>query len=268
MMTPNPTPDAALNEVLREFVSGLETLLKDNLLAVYLQGSFALGDWDEHSDVDFMVAIERELSDTQISGLQAMHGSIFDMDIPWAQHLEGSYIPKAILERPEPSQTPLLYLDNTSRELVFSEHQEDTLVSRWVTRKHGITLTGKSPYELLAPVTTRALQQEVSAYMRYWAERIIQGTYSIRNRWVQPYVVLSYCRMLYTLSTGEVTSKRAGAQWAQENLEARWRSLIQRAVEARPYPSQKAQEQADEAEVERTLMFIRYVLEVGSEIWK
>src|SRR6185436_4859189 len=51
-------------------------------------------DFDRHSDVDFIVAIEDELSDAQVHALQAMHERIYNLDCAWAQHLEGSYFPK------------------------------------------------------------------------------------------------------------------------------------------------------------------------------
>ena len=39
-----PTPDLELNAVLHELVTGVQAILVGNFLAVYLQGSFALGD--------------------------------------------------------------------------------------------------------------------------------------------------------------------------------------------------------------------------------
>jgi predicted nucleotidyltransferase len=62
-----------------------------------LQGSFAVGDFDLHSDVDFIIVIEEELSPSEVHGLQEAHERIYRLDIPWAQHLEGSYFPQNVL---------------------------------------------------------------------------------------------------------------------------------------------------------------------------
>ena len=49
----DPTPFSDLNAVLRELVTSAQAALGENFLAAYLQGSFAVGDFDADSDVDF-----------------------------------------------------------------------------------------------------------------------------------------------------------------------------------------------------------------------
>jgi hypothetical protein len=44
-----PTPFAELNQVLAAFVARIQESLAQDLAGVYLQGSFALGGYDEHS---------------------------------------------------------------------------------------------------------------------------------------------------------------------------------------------------------------------------
>src|SRR5450631_1001279 len=92
-----PTPYAGLNSVLRDFVGSAQVVLSNNFVGAYLQGSFAVGDFDLHSDVDFILVTEEKLSFSEVSGLQEVHERIYCLDIPWAQHLEGSYFPKEVL---------------------------------------------------------------------------------------------------------------------------------------------------------------------------
>jgi hypothetical protein len=54
----NPTPDPELNVVLHELVASVQAVLRDNFVAAYLQGSFAVGDWDADRDVDFLIAVD------------------------------------------------------------------------------------------------------------------------------------------------------------------------------------------------------------------
>jgi predicted nucleotidyltransferase len=262
MKTGHPTPDLELNGVLRELVTSIQAILGDTFVGAYLQGSFAFGGWDTHSDVDFLVAIDREISETDLAALQAMHARIYDLESNWAQHLEGSYFPKETLRRDDPTRAPLLYLDNTSRELVRSDH-DNTLVVRWVVRERGITLAGSDPHELIDPISADDLRQEVLVTMHDWAQETFAAPYKMNNRWAQPFIVLSYCRMLYTLETGKIESKPVGAQWAQNALDSRWAVLIQRAWEERPNPSLKVRQQADPGDLESTLDFIRYALDVN-----
>lgn len=86
-----PTPYPELNSVLRDLVDSVQTVLSNNFVGAYLQGSFAVGDFDLHSDVDFIIVTEEELSQVEVQALQILHEHIYCIDIPWAQHLEGFY---------------------------------------------------------------------------------------------------------------------------------------------------------------------------------
>ena len=264
MNTGAPTPDRELNAVLHELVTGVQTILGDTFIAAYLQGSFAVGDWDIHSDVDFLIAIAQDVPEAVLPALQALHARIYHLGSPWAHHLEGSYFPRELLRRGDAARTPLLFLDNTSDNLIRSGH-DNTLVVRWVVREYGIPLAGPAPSELIDPVRPDNLRQEVSATMRDWAHDIFANRYRIDNRWAQPFAVLSYCRMLHTLRTGRIGSKPAGAQWARGALDNRWSGLIQRAWDERPHPSVKVRQPADPADVEETLAFIRYALTFSNQ---
>ena len=108
-------------------------------IGAYLQGSFAVGDFDIYSDVDFLILLEEDISGEHLPPLQVLHADIFKLDCPWAQHLEGSYIPNAELARRPPPRRKFLYLDHGSTELVRSAH-DDSLVVYWSLRERGITL--------------------------------------------------------------------------------------------------------------------------------
>ncbi len=259
MKAQSPTSDSELNAILHELVSSAQSTLGSNFVSAYLQGSFALGDWDNDSDVDFTIVVEREISDTELKSLQTMHARIFKQESTWAQHLEGSYFPKSLLKSGDPLKIKIPYLDNASDKLIMSDH-DNTLVVRWIVREHGITLAGSEPTELIDPVSADDLRSEVSATMREWAEEIFTGKWSMNNRWAQPFAALSYCRMLHTLETGRIASKLSGVQWSKDTLDKRWATLIQRAWDERPNPSLKVRQVADTNAVNDTLEFIRYAI--------
>src|SRR5918992_2357721 len=101
-----PTPYSELNTVLRNLVRGVQNALTDTFIGAYLQGSFAVGDFDEHSDVDFVIAVRDELSDAHVASLQSLHGRVYDLPPEWAKHLEGCYFPVATLRIADRSGTP------------------------------------------------------------------------------------------------------------------------------------------------------------------
>jgi len=126
-----PTPYTELNLVLSELVSRIQHILEDDLIGVYLQGSFAVGGYDQHSDVDFIVVVEDELTSHMVDALQGMHDQVYNLDSEWAKHLEGSYFPRKILRDPPKLGMELWYLDHGARALVRSDHC-NTLIVRWV----------------------------------------------------------------------------------------------------------------------------------------
>jgi len=262
MSATHPTPYPELNAVLRELVESAQAVLGNNFLTACLQGSFAVGDFDRHSDVDFIVAVEEQLSDDQVHALQTMHERIYGLDCEWAQHLEGSYFPKDILRRYSQRGKQLWYLDHGSRSLIKSEHC-NTVVVRWVVREHGITLAGPDSATLVDPIPVAMLRQEIMEIMHGWGQQILAEPDHINNRFYQTFAVLSYCRMLHDLHTGCVGSKRAGAEWAKATQDPSWAGLIDRAWDGRPNPALSVRQPADPKDFKSTLEFIAYILQAS-----
>ena len=254
-----PTPILELNQVLSELVSGIKNILGNDVLAVYLQGSFAVGDWDAGSDVDFLVVLEHEIPEDLLPELQAMHSRIYALPSTWAQHLEGSYISQKVLRESDTS-IPLWYLNNGSQQLIQDTHC-NTLVVRWTTREYGIPLFGVESKALIEPVSEAGLRLEVEKVMRDWTKEVLAQPDQLKNRWVQHYTVLSYCRMLQTLQTARIESKRSAAIWGSEHLEPYWKNLIAKAWEEHVKQRQNVKLLAEPEDAEQTLAFVQYVLD-------
>jgi len=71
-----PTPYPEPNAVLKEMVVSIQRILRDNFIGAYLQGSFAVGDSDCDSDVDFLVALNEDLADAQVEALQEFNEEV------------------------------------------------------------------------------------------------------------------------------------------------------------------------------------------------
>ena len=257
-----PTPYLKLNAVLKELVESVQAALGSRFVAACLQGSFAVGDFDRHSDVDFIVVIDKALSDAQVRALQDMHERIYNLDCAWARHLEGSYFPKKVLKDYSQRGKPLWYLDHGSRALVRSNHC-NTVVVRWVVREHGVSLAGPSPATLVDPIPVETLRREILRTLNDWGREILARKEQYDNRFYQTFIVLSYCRMLHDLHTGSPGSKRAGAEWAKATLDASWTGLIDRAWDGRPDPALSVRQPADPADLKSTLEFVRYAMKAS-----
>jgi len=241
--------------VLAELVAGARGVLGDGFVGAYLQGSFALGAGDEYSDVDFLVVTVDEVTPQQQAALQALHQRLYALPTSWAQHLEGSYVPRDVLRRPDPARRPLFYIDNGATEFVFDSHDNTTVV-RWVLREHGIVLAGPDPRELVGPISADELRDDARWALGAWRDWF-RSVGSIDRR-ALAVAVLSHARILHTLAVGEVTPKRVAGEWALQELDPEWEPLLRWALDDRPDPWTKVHEPADPALLERTQQFVEY----------
>lgn len=257
------TPYPELDAVLRELVDSVQRILSYNFVGAYLQGSLAVGDFDEHSDVDFVIAMNREISDSQLRDLQSTHERIFNLEEEWARHLEGSYFPTAVLRDYTKSGSELWYLDNGSSTLVRSNHCNKVVV-RWILREKGIVLSGPQPSTLIDPIPVEVLRRAILASINESGQEILTDPEPYNNHFYQTFIVLQYCRKLHDLHAGTVGSKRSGAEWAKRNMDRSWADLIDRAWDGRPNPTLSVRQPADKADFERTLEFVGMVMEAAN----
>lgn len=256
------TPFDDLNRLLVELVVGAKEVLGACFCGAYLQGSFAVGDADVHSDVDFIVVTEGDVAPEQQAELQALHRSLHALPTSWAQHLEGSYIPRKVLRRLDSDRRPLLYLDNGATEFVLDNH-DNTVVVRWSLREHGVVLAGPDPCELVEPITADELRADVRWALRAW--RAWFRSTKLISRRALAVAVLSHARILHTLAVGEVSSKRAAGDWALRALDPEWAPLIGWALEDRPDPWTKVREPADPDLLRSARQFIDYAARWAAE---
>jgi aminoglycoside adenylyltransferase-like protein/nucleotidyltransferase-like protein len=258
-------PYPELRQVLETFVSGVQDAVNANFVGAYLVGSLATGDFDRDSDIDFLVVTDGELTNPQVESLRALHVAMHGLDCDPAQHLEGSYIPKNLLNGAGQVGTqPLWYIDNGSTVLELSLHDNNWHV-RWVLRERAITMSGPDPKEMVQPVLPEALIGEMAVSCEklksaFLAE-IDQPLAWFNTRFGQSFAVLTCCRMLHTLEIGAVNSKRAGAEWAERSLRTEWHELVRQAWAEREGVrfGLKIRQLADTESLEETARFIAYV---------
>lgn len=255
----HPTPFPELNEVLSEFIASIKAILQDNFVGAYLQGSLATGGFDEHSDVDYLIVINKEIAVDQLEKLQDMHERIFNLKSYWAQHLEGSYFPKDILWTRTRCKEKLWYLDNGSRKLVQSDHC-NTIVVRWLVREKGVVIEGPSPKTLIEEIDADTLRQDIYSTMHTWGKKILSDPQRYNNHFYQTFIVLSYCRMLHDLIRGTNNSKQVGADWTKKNLDPYWNGLVDRTWAGRPVPEESIKRPADPKDFADTLKFVEYII--------
>jgi hypothetical protein len=131
------------------------------------------------------------------------------------------------------------------------------LTHRHILRKRGITLVGPPLQTLIDPITADELRRGMSPVLHDWATQILADPTPVTSPGYQSFVVLSLCRVLYTMQRGDVVSKQVAAQWAIEHLDRRWVALIQQALRTRHSGQWDAQTNPGQ----ETLAFIRHAIQ-------
>jgi predicted nucleotidyltransferase len=250
-----PTAFPELNALLAEFTERVGATLGEGLVGVYLVGSFALGGGDAASDCDFLVVTAQRVGAEQERVLRALHDEIPTRDGYWPQNLEGSYAPREELETLDSLGGDWLYVNRGHRDLSWDPHcnAEDV---RWVLRERGVPLSGpraahfacEVPADLLRD-RARSLLATLIPDLRGWADFDVA--------WTQRYAVHTVCRLLYTVETGEVTTKLQALDWALGKLAPEWHGLIEQARDDRLLPWDDPPRPGS---IDRSLALARYAL--------
>jgi len=257
-----PTPRPGVNEILNLLLTNIKNILQDQFVGMYLFGSLANGDFDEHSDIDVLVVTDTNISSDSFGALKEMHERIIKLDSPWAIQLEVSYIPQKALRRYDPTDNQHPHMDRGNSEVLhIMQHDSDWVIQRYVLRERGIVITGPDLTTLIDPVLPNDLRQAVIDVLPLWINPILDNPSEIKKRGYQSYCVLSLCRMLYTLQNKAILSKPAAAKWAIDVLDIRWKPLIERASIGRQNPGMDA----EPADIQRTLDMMLYVAECTNQ---
>lgn len=215
-----------MHALLQTLLSGVQAVLGNNLIGLYIHGSLALGDFDpERSDIDFVVVTHADLPAELLPVLEAMHADIARSGLKWATNYEGSYIPQCAIRRYDPahSRHPALDIDGT---FGMDDHRSEWVIQRHIIREHGIALTGPAPATLIDPITPDDLKQATLRLLQEWWAPQLHNPYRLQSSEYQAYAILTMCRALYTLTHGTITTKSQAARWAQQNLDPKWTPLI------------------------------------------
>lgn len=256
-----PTPFTGVNVVLQHFVTELRTILSNRFCGLYLTGSLALGDFDPHiSDIDFIVLTDSILPPNLVQSLHDMHSRFDTGDSPWAGKIEAVYIaPEAL--RPNPIST-LHYPQVEKQSALFVAPLESGWIFHLYTlREHAVTVAGLPLRPLIEAIDPDDMRRAAAPIAELWLDQAQNDPTWIPwlyEREHQAFVVLTLCRLLYTLDSGSVTSKPAAARWAHQALapRSRWSTLIMQSL-----AEQHSSGQAPDSDIADTIAFVHYTVD-------
>ncbi len=254
-----PTPFADVNAVLDDFLVRIQTLLGSHFQGMYLVGSLALGDFDPHSsDIDFVVVTDTDIGDDCFDSLQDVHTQFAASSSPWAGRIEAIYIPSPALRHVVPNTSHYPQIEKGTS--LFKAPLESGWIFQCITiRDRGVVVAGPEPHTLVGPIYPQDMYSAAAGITGLWLEQAKNDPTWLpwlRQRDAHTFVILTLCRLLYSLVTESVTSKPRAAEWAQKELGGAWATLIKCAL-----AGQHEAGEITQSEEEETLAFIQFTLE-------
>lgn len=246
-----------IQQILEGLTEGLEGVLGENLVGLYLMGSLTYGDFDRgSSDIDFFCVVGEKLNEEELGRIEKLHEKIGTEFPQWAKRIEGSYVPMSMLEstaRPEETRPYV----NAGKVWHFPFGNE-WLVTLFQIQERGEVLSGESIEKVIPKIPV----EEVRAASRKnllsdWKPKLSESepfsSSDYDRSHLQAYAILSMCRVLYTHEIGKVASKKTAADWAKSKY-PQWAELIRKAQD---WKHGKKLDVKTEA-----LEFIRFVISV------
>lgn len=262
---PHPTPYTGVNAVLHGFATQLRAILGEHFRGMYLTGSLALGDFDPHtSDIDFIVLTDVALSSDLVEAVRDMHERFSTSGSAWAHRIEAVYIPSEALH---PKPVPLASYPQVEkgRPLFMAPLESGWIFQCYTLREHGVPVAGPDVRPLIGPMDPDDMRRSAAPIAELWLEQAQHDPdwlAWVYERGHQAFVVLTLCRLLYTLHTGSVASKPAAARWAVQALGPPWAALIERSL-----AEQNGSGQTAESDVADTIALVRHTVEQFHQ-WK
>lgn len=217
-----------INFLLQDFVKSVQSVLKENIVGIYLMGSLSYGDFiPERSDIDLTVVVKEPISQEKLKQIEQLHLELEQKHIKWTKRVECQYVPLEMFKHilPVELRRPYYGAGKFHPEALYGN---EWLINNYFLYKHGISLVGLEFKELIKPIDTKEVQKASARDLfREWVPKIGNSTF-FKNSHFQSYVVLNVCRILYTVICSDFASKVVSAEWVKKEY-PQWKNLIEKA---------------------------------------
>lgn len=223
---------ANVNLVLDRLVRGIEEILGDRLIGVYLYGSLVSGDFDLNvSDLDLAVIMTEVLDDERFRRLHGLHQEIIAEHPEWEDRLELAYVSQRALNAFRHAASPIGII-SPGEPFHLLDAGSDWVISWYMLRENGIPLRGPCIKSLIHPIDEAEYLHGVKAHIEAYRSTVN----AIDSKSMMSYLILTTARGLYTLTMGKPVSKVQSARWAAKAF-PQWAALIGRALQWREDPN-------------------------------
>jgi predicted nucleotidyltransferase len=222
------THDPATQPVIDALAEEIKAALGDQLVGLYLYGSYVRGGFDpDVSDLDVLAVTTREAGELDLAGLGRMHGDFVRRQPEWNDRLDIIYIGRSTLNEFRTNAGSLAVI-SPGEPFHLTGDVADWLMNWFHVLESGVTLHGPEPAAVIPPITWDEFASAVARYVDWFRSETAAG----RGAGYRAYAVLSTCRALFAVRNGRPASKQEAAAWAREQM-PEWAWLIDTALRSR-----------------------------------
>lgn len=224
-MRETPRYREEVERLLNDLARSIERVLADQLIGLYLYGSYVAGGFDpDRSDVDLLAVTVDVVNGEMLGRLCAMHEGVVRRHPDWDDRIEVAYLSRNGLWDFRKRRTAMGII-SPGEPLHYRLAGADWLMNWYLVRAGARTLRGPVPAALIPPISHQAFIESVRQHAR-WRSSSMDD---VRGLPGQSYTVLTMCRTLCAHHTGKLVSKADAAAWVA-NAYPEWSPLVQEAL--------------------------------------
>jgi predicted nucleotidyltransferase len=220
---------ADARKTLTQLTAAIRAQCGSDLLGLYLFGSLAGGGfYPGKSDLDVLAVVTAEVEEgQQLEGLRVMHEAFVAERPAWVERIEVVYVDREVLRTLTGRPRGRIAVVSPGDPLRILDAGFECTLDWYSVTTQGETILGPAPLDLGPEISRDVYRDAVEVLLREWSSKV-------RAPWVayvpahQGYVVMTICRALYSLATGEQTTKGEAAAWAAARY-PEWSSFISEA---------------------------------------
>jgi predicted nucleotidyltransferase len=220
--------DARVRPVVEALTTEIKATLGEQLLGLYLYGSYVRGGFDpDISDLDLLAVTAEDVERLDLPALEQMHADFVRRHPEWTDRLDVIYIGRRTLDSFRTNQGSLAVI-SPGEPFHVTGPVADWMMNWYHVLESGVTLSGPEPAALIPAISWDEFAAAVARYVEWFTSEIAAG----RGAGYRAYAVLSTCRALYAVRNGRPASKQEAAAWTKKRMPD-WAWLIDAALRAR-----------------------------------
>ena len=226
----HPRIPSPIRPTLQEYLAAMDQQIPGLLNAFYVEGSIALGGFNERfSDIDFVGILDHYPNANELAALQNIHKAIGKNYPQW--QVSGSYI-----QQNELSNSKVDAIICFEGKLTPRGRFDWNWVDGWTVKNHGIAVIGPEAQAL--PVNgdwdrlIESMRENLNTYWAGWTVRPYCLSAMMLDRGIQ-WAVLGVLRQYFTFRENTITTKVKAGEYALDHVPSRWHSLIKEAIQIR-----------------------------------